>query len=81
MLSSLSVPRILCAFDKFDVVECVDLPDEDLGVDGSGSLLACLRPGIGNRNFEVRPIVFVVFNQRSVGVLSMKRRFLHRYTR
>ena len=73
MLSSLSVPRILCAFDKFDVVECVDLPDEDLGVDGSGSLLACLRPGIGNRNFEVRPIVSDSFNQPRVRYLQRNR--------
>ena len=79
MLSSLSVPRILCAFDKFEVVECVDLPDEDLGAAGSGSLLACLRPGIGNRNFEVRPIASNNFSQPSVGYVRFKERlFLHR---
>lgn len=53
ILRSLSVPNILCAFDM--------LFPEALarGFAGSVSLVeACFRPGIGNENLEVRPIVY-----------------------
>jgi len=54
MLRSLSVPNILCAFDRL-----FDVPDDDLIEALSLSLFAgtCLRPGRGNENLEVRPIV------------------------
>jgi hypothetical protein len=51
MLRLDSVPNILCAFDN-PLGAAGDLVGTFSFVDG-----ACLRPGTGNENFEVRPIV------------------------
>lgn len=53
-MSSLSVPKILCAFDRL-----LEFPDEGMGGATSFSFVdgLLLRPGKGNENLEVRPIV------------------------
>ena len=54
MLRSLSVPKILCAFDNALGTAAEDLAE---ALSFSFVVVACLRPGTGNENLEVRPIV------------------------
>jgi hypothetical protein len=53
MLRSLSAPNILCAFDNPLGTAAGDLA----AILSFSFVAACLRPGTGNENLEVRPIV------------------------
>lgn len=65
IFKSPAVPRIFCALDIF----CPAPTEVCTVIFDSFSFVACFRPGYGNENFEVRPIVYSLASVVSQGTL------------